>query len=203
MGSPLSGLIAEIFLQNLEQLRLKRILECKAIIYYIRYVDDIFLIYNPDRITPELIPELCNKQHKAIQFTIREENNKNISYLDLNISNPLGTIEIYIFRKPTATDITISNTSCHPGEHKMAIFKNCLHRLHKLPLNNANKTKEFNTILNIAENNGYNRQQIARLENSVKQQKNQDNNEEKQKWITFTYSGNYIRTIQSSLNIHT
>jgi hypothetical protein len=158
MGSPLSGIIVEIFLQNLEQLRLKHILESKAIIYYTRYVDDIFLIYNPDRITPELIQELFNKQHKAIQFIITEENNNKISYLDLNISNTQGTIEINIFGKPTATDITISNTSCHPGEHKMAMFKNWLHRLHKLPLSNANKTKEFNTILNIAENNGYNRQ---------------------------------------------
>jgi hypothetical protein len=174
---------------------LKHILESKPIIYYTRYVDDIFLIYNPDKITPELILELFNKQHKAIQFTITEENNNKISYLDLNISNTEGTTETDIYRKPTATDITINNTSCHPGEHKMAIFKNWLHRLHKLPLSNPNKTKEFSTILNIAENNGYNRQQIEKLDNSVKQQKNQHNNEEKQKWITFTYSRNYIRTI--------
>jgi hypothetical protein len=58
MGSPLSGIIAEIFLQNLEQLRLKHALESKTIIYYTRYVYDIFLIYNPDKITPELILEL-------------------------------------------------------------------------------------------------------------------------------------------------
>jgi hypothetical protein len=170
MGSPFSGIIAEIFIQNLEQLRLKHILESKAITYYTRYVDDIFLLYNPDRITTELILELFNKQHKAIQFTITEEINKRISYLDLNISNTQGTIEIDISKKPTATDITISNTSCHPGEHKIAIFKNWLHRRHKLPLSNANKTKEFNTILNIAENNDY-RQQIARLDNSIKRKK--------------------------------
>jgi hypothetical protein len=53
----------------------------------------------------------------------------------------------------------------------MAMFKNWLHRLHKLPLSDASKTKEFNTILNIAENNGYNRKQIARLDNSIKKKK--------------------------------
>jgi hypothetical protein len=37
---------------------------------------------------------------------------------------------------------------------KMATYKNWLHRLHKLPLNEANKAKERNTIINIAENNG-------------------------------------------------
>jgi len=38
MGSPLSGILAEIFLQYYEQLTLKNILETKAIINYNRYV---------------------------------------------------------------------------------------------------------------------------------------------------------------------
>jgi hypothetical protein len=50
--------------------------------------------------------------------------NKQISYLDLNIENIQGTVETDIYRKPIAADITLNNTLCHPGEHKMAIFKN-------------------------------------------------------------------------------
>jgi hypothetical protein len=46
MGSSLSGILAEIFLQNLEQHRIKHLLEDGNIIYYNRYVDDIFIIYN-------------------------------------------------------------------------------------------------------------------------------------------------------------
>jgi hypothetical protein len=66
--------------------------------------------------------------------------------LTLNISNKQGTVEIHIYRKPTATDITLNNTSCHPGEHKMAIFKNWINRLQKLPINIENKNKHLNTI---------------------------------------------------------
>jgi hypothetical protein len=44
MGSPLSSVIAEIFLQDLEQNRLKHLLEGKMIVCYNRYVDDIFII---------------------------------------------------------------------------------------------------------------------------------------------------------------
>ena len=44
MGSPLSGNIAEIFLQHFEQSHLKQLLENKAILYYTRYVDDILII---------------------------------------------------------------------------------------------------------------------------------------------------------------
>jgi hypothetical protein len=29
-----------------------------------------------------------------------------------------------VYRKPTATDITINNNSCHPKEQKFAAYKN-------------------------------------------------------------------------------
>jgi hypothetical protein len=60
-----------------------------------------------------------------------------------------------IHRKPTATDSTINNNSCHPKEQKLAAYKNWIHRLHTLPLNANNKNKEVNTIINIGLNNGY------------------------------------------------
>jgi hypothetical protein len=132
-----------------------------------------------------------------MKFTVTEENNKQIDFLDLNIYNKQGSIEIDIYRKPTYTDTTINNSSCHPGEHKMAAFKNWIHRIHKLPMQNANKVKELNTIANIAESNGYNRKQITRLDNTIRinrQQKDTESKEQK-KWVTFTYTGNYIRTI--------
>jgi hypothetical protein len=91
MGSSLSGIISEMFIQNLEQNLLKHAPESKTIIYYTQFVYNIFIIYNRNIITPELLLEQFNKQHKALQFTITEENNKQISYLDLNIKNKQGT----------------------------------------------------------------------------------------------------------------
>jgi hypothetical protein len=137
-------------------------------IYCTQFVDDIFIIYNQNIITPELLLEQFGKQHKALQFTITKENNKQISYLDLNLKNKQGTVEIDIYRKPTATDIMLNNTSCHPGKHQMAIFKSWINRLQKLPLNRINKNKELNTIINIAENSGYNKKQIVNLNNQIK-----------------------------------
>jgi hypothetical protein len=57
-----------------------------------------------------------------------------------------------VYRKPTATDVTINNTSYHPKEHKLAICKNWIQILLMLPLNANNKRKELNT--NIPLNNG-------------------------------------------------
>jgi hypothetical protein len=45
------GIMAEVFIQHMEQL-VKHALEYKSIICYTRYVDDIFIIYNQDKITP-------------------------------------------------------------------------------------------------------------------------------------------------------
>jgi len=42
MGSPISSLIAEILLQNYEDKKIKQLLEANSIIFYVRYVDNIF-----------------------------------------------------------------------------------------------------------------------------------------------------------------
>jgi hypothetical protein len=46
-----------------------------------------------------------------------------------------------VYRKPAATDITISSNSYHPKEHKLAAYKNWIHRLFALPLNKNNKRR--------------------------------------------------------------
>jgi hypothetical protein len=67
--------------------------------------------------------------------------------------------------------ITVISASCHPDEHKMAMFKNWMHRLNKLPLSKTNRVKELHTIINIAENDRYNKQQIIKLYNLEEQKK--------------------------------
>jgi hypothetical protein len=49
-------------------------------------------------------------------------------------------------------NITINDTSCPPGEHELATFRNGIYRLHILPLSKENETEKFSTIVNIAEN---------------------------------------------------
>jgi hypothetical protein len=46
MGSPISGTMAEIFIQHLEDSFIKHLLDSKSITFYSRYVDDIFIIYD-------------------------------------------------------------------------------------------------------------------------------------------------------------
>jgi hypothetical protein len=132
MGSPISGTMTEIFLQDLEQNRIKHLLEDGKITHYNRYVDDIFIIHNQTKITRQSLSEQFNAQHEDLQFTINEEVHNQKAYLDLNLTNKQGQLEMEIYRKPTTTDITI-NSSCHPKEQKLAAYKNWTQRLLILP----------------------------------------------------------------------
>jgi hypothetical protein len=102
-----------------------------------------------------------------------------------------------IYRKPTTTDLTINNKSCHPKEHKLTAYRNWIHRLLKLPLDESARNKKFNTITNIAVNNGYNKEDITQLYNKLKHNVNFPNNKNNKeyRWITYTYTGEHVRKI--------
>jgi hypothetical protein len=68
-----------------------------------------------------------------------------------------------VYRKTTATDVTINNKSCHPKEHKLSASRNWIHRLPALPLGKRNRQKEPNTIFNIALNNGHRKEDIIHI----------------------------------------
>ena len=84
MGSPLSGTMAEIFLQHLEDLHTKPLLDSICIIFYSRYVD-IIIIYDATRTNKETIIRHSNSIHSNIQLSPTLETDNQISFLDLLI----------------------------------------------------------------------------------------------------------------------
>jgi hypothetical protein len=141
MGAPSSALLSEIYLQHLEHNQIQDLLTKHEIISYHRYVNDILLVYNILRtdINKTLI-EFNNIHHK-IQFTIEEEIDK-INFLDLSISRTPNHLQFRIFRKPTATDIMIHNTSCHPTKHKMLGINYLINRI-TYPISKHNTKKRY------------------------------------------------------------
>lgn len=114
-----------------------------------------------------------------------------------NLQSPKKTVRKY----HTLTLITSNKQNCRNGHgHTMAILKNGIKRLQILPLNTENKNKELNTITNVSENNGQDKEQIIELHNHTKHKGRRNNNiKDKQKWLTFTYTWSYIRTITKLL----
>jgi hypothetical protein len=50
MGSTISSTLAEVYLQFIEETRIKQLMENQEIIYYKRYVDDILIIFDHNKI---------------------------------------------------------------------------------------------------------------------------------------------------------
>jgi sugar phosphate isomerase/epimerase len=68
MGSPISGITAEIFLQHLEQSHVKFLLDSKHINFYARYVDDILIIYDASCTNLDAITQYAGSIHHSLQF---------------------------------------------------------------------------------------------------------------------------------------
>jgi hypothetical protein len=153
MGSPISNIIAEIFLQHYKNTYIKQALDKHYIQYYTRFVDDILIIYDNSKITHEQITQQFNQLHTNLTFNPSQEIKKTVNFLDLQITRGTHSLLMNIHRKPTITDTTIHYTSNHPNEHKTSTYRYHLLQLHSLPLNSEHKHLEWQTIQTMAKRN--------------------------------------------------
>jgi hypothetical protein len=195
MGSPLSPLLAEIFMDNFERQLIENSNFKKNIKYWFRYVDDILCLWEGSLRQLETFHSNLNKTHKNIHFTKEIEVNNQLNYLDLSIAIQENKHHFKIFRKPTSTDSVIPMNSCHPFQHKLATFHSLLDRLLRVPMSTANFKMELGIILQIAVNNGYKKQIIYNLLNKKKQMAaiksvySQQSAIPMEGWITLPYIG--------------
>jgi hypothetical protein len=182
MGSPISGLIAEIFLQHLENNILKNSLDSQNIRFYNRYVVDILIIYDSSKTNPTKITLFMNNIHKSLQFTPTAEINNTTNFLDLSVTRQHNKLTLNIYRKPTTTDTTIHYSTNHLIEHKTAAYRFLLNRMHRLTITQEHKEQEMNTIYQIARKNGYTKQSIDKLNTQITKKTQRPN----QQYTTYT-----------------
>ena len=153
MAAPTFGIIAEFFLQLLEDTHLTHLSKKHNIAAYFRYVDDILLIYDSHHTDINNIQNDFNKIHPNIKFTAETESDNRINFLDITIHRTPTNWMISIHRKPTFTDTIIPYTSNHPAQHKYAAVRFLYNRLNTYHLKD-DKYKE-DTIHDILSNNGF------------------------------------------------
>ena len=155
MGAPTSGLISEFFLQNLEHLHLTHLSNKHKIINYLRYIDDILLIFDSNHTNIQNILDDFNAIHPTLKFTAETETNNSINYLDVTIHKTPQNWKISIYRKPMFTDTIIPYTSNHPAQHKHATIRFLYNRLNTYNLHKDKYKTEENIIQNIMYNNAF------------------------------------------------
>jgi hypothetical protein len=99
MGAPTSAIFSEIYLQYIEHKFIADILTNNNICGYFRYVDDILIVYDMELTNINKGLTQFNDIAHNLKFTIEEETNKVINFLDISITRQQQTFEFNIYRK--------------------------------------------------------------------------------------------------------
>lgn len=124
MGNNLSTAVAIIFMYHIKT----TIMEAfpNAIKFWVRYIDDIFLLF--ESVPPSDLLSACNDVHPHISFTIEESQNGKLPYLDLLMSVENGRFVTTLYAKPMHSGNVIPWDSHHPRSFLLNILRNELRR---------------------------------------------------------------------------
>jgi hypothetical protein len=118
MGSSISPVVAELFLQNLEN---TKIYKNPSIIFWNRYVDDVLCIVRNRK--KEAVLKSINDFHPSIQFTTEDEKEGELPFLDIKVYRKAdGSFGHYVYRKTTQTWKYLNYNSFHPPSHKLGVI---------------------------------------------------------------------------------
>ncbi|BHF72299.1 hypothetical protein SprV_0401536300 [Sparganum proliferum] len=124
MGSPISGFIAEAVLQRLESL----VFQHHKPKSWAPYVDDTFVIIERDQVLT--FQEHLNAVFPDIQFTMDEEENNQLAFLDVLVCRKdCGGLKTNVFRKATNTMQVLNFNSNHPISHKRSCVRTLYRRV--------------------------------------------------------------------------
>ena len=131
MGSPLGPTLANVFLSHYESMWLENCPKQFRPVYYKRYVDDVFLLFNDQK---DVLKFQCylNSRHRSIEFSKEEERDGIISFLDVNITKAEGKFVTSIYRKETFSGVYSNYSSFIPREYKSGLLNTLLYRAYAI-----------------------------------------------------------------------
>jgi len=182
MGSPVSPLIADLFMENLEQKAIDTApVTCKPRLWK-RYVDDILAII-PKGTTEELNTHLNNVDITGnIKFTNEEMTDNSIAFLDVNITVKADRrLKTQVYRKKTHTNQYLSFQSEHPVTHKLGVVRTLLDRCQSHVTDAEDQRQEEKYVKDVLRMNHYPDWTIKRVKDQKERKASQLNQNKKQK----------------------
>ena len=155
MGSPVSPIVCNLYMEELEQRALQTAAHPPA--WWYRYVDDTHVKIKSAH--AQEFTEHLNNLDPDIKFTTECEENQSLAFLDTNtIRQSDGSLKIVIYRKPTHTDQYLNFESNHPIEHKLSVIRTLYHRAESVVTDPEEIRREIEHIDTALVNCGYPRQ---------------------------------------------
>ena len=115
MGSPLSPVLANLFMEYIESELLPNIVDGPVL--WLRYVDDILFAW-PDNMDFSYFFNQVNSLVPSIKFTCEWEQDDSIPFLDTTIHRLTSGFSFAVYRKPTHSNQFIHFFSWHPDHVK-------------------------------------------------------------------------------------
>ncbi|XP_055591158.1 uncharacterized protein LOC129743207 [Uranotaenia lowii] len=152
MGSSISGCIASICMETLEQGCIERLKQKNiSLIVYKRYVDDCFVVAKENDI--DAIFEEFNNAHKTLKFTLEKEEQQTIRFLDMTLSRQHDKIiKTWFTKQPDGRYLDFNSES--PFTHKQNTVFALVDRALKLSDPETRKTS-IDAVKNILGRNNY------------------------------------------------
>ena len=165
MGSPVSVVIANMFMESLEQSALRSFPQ--PVKYWRRYVDDTFVIIKKDYVT-DLLDHL-NSQHDRIRFTYEVEEGGSLPFLDVRVSRQEdGHLRTQVYRKQTHTDKYLDFTSHHSNQHKASVPRTLFTRSARCSTTEDAKREEDRHVSQALRKNNYPRSFITKSRKHIR-----------------------------------
>ena len=170
MGSPVSPIAANIFMEALEQQAIATApLNCTPKLW-LRYVDDILEIVNKDCV--EDLTDHINKVDGSgsIKFTFEKESEGKLPFLDtLIVRKEDGSLKLLVYRKPTHTDQYLNYESHHPLHQKLGVIRTLFDRKNNIVTEEDDKREEEKKVREALETCGYPKWTYEKVKNQMKQ----------------------------------
>ena len=169
MGSPVSAIVANLFMEWLEkEAILTAPMDCRPR-FWRRYVDDVLEIINKGS-THNLTEHLNTIDPTgSIKFTHEEETQGKIPFLDtLIVRKEDGTVKLLVYRKKTHTDQYLNFHSQHPLHHKLGVVRTIMDRMENVVTEEADKREEELRIRNALADCGYPKWALDRVKQQMR-----------------------------------
>ena len=125
-----------------------------SFVFYNRYVDDTFVLFN-DKSHAQLFLDYINSKHNNIKFTMECEVNNSISFLDASIKRVDNKFDISVHRKPTFSGLGTSFFSFCSIRFKINSIHSLLHRAYNISSDYLNLHNEFQFLISFFNKNGF------------------------------------------------
>ena len=206
MGSPLSPLLCNIYMEKLEA-NIMSTLTPRPVLWK-RYVDDTFCIWEKEKSELEKFLTEINEYHSNIKFTMEMEENGRLAFLDILCMKKGSKIETTVYRKPTTTFQLVHAHSAHHVAQKEGVIQCLTHRAMNICSKNYLQ-EELRLLKDIFMANGYKPQVVEQKMNRVlRKRRGQTNadppsdNKEIQKLLVLPYDKNLCRNLNAIKRIY-